>query len=235
MASSPVPIQHTPQSAKYVPISSLKPGTEGRSRRQRRRQSSSPSQPPKYDATVICHQKFRFQASAAMVNEVIGTTNLLSLLQMAVSTTSGQALFTGVRLRRVSVWGPPAADLVPVTVSVEYASGSSGFGIGNRPQIHADTSVGATRVAAVSAAPDKDSAADMWQNRTSSAISNGAVFILNGPINSIVDVDLDLVLQNGETASGASTSSGLTVGLVYCRPLDGVGGTIAPLNWPVLA
>lgn len=169
-----------------------------------------------------------------MVNETITTGSLLNLLQMATSATTGQALIAALKIRRVSVWGPPAADLVPVTCSLEFNVANIAANIGTRPQIHSDTSVGATRVASVSASPDPRTAAGMWQgrNQTTSA-SVGAYFILNGPANSIVDVDLEMVLINGEVPATAATGAGATVGVIYCRPLDGPGGTITPLNWPV--
>ncbi len=179
-------------------------------------------------------QKFRFQSSTAMINEQITTASLLTLLQMATTTTTGQSLVSAVKLRRVSVWGPPAADLIPVTASIEYSVGTNAGNIGSRPQIHSDTSVGSTRVASVSIAPERNSAAAMWQNRNQNTTgTTGAFFILNGPVNSIVDVDVDMVLLNGEVPSGAASTTGATVGVIYCRPLDGASGTIAPLNWPV--
>jgi len=73
----------------------------------------------------------------------------------------------------------------------------------------------------------------MWQLRQTTATTNGAVFILNGPANSIVDVDMDVVIQNGETASAAAVTVGATVGVIYADALDN-GGLLVPLSWPVL-
>lgn len=185
------------------------------------------------DAAVATTHRFRFQSNAALTNVVIGSSNLLGLLKMAATSTTAYALFNAVRIKRVSVWAPPASDLVPVTASLEYSIGTGAGNIGNRPRVYSDTSVGSTRVAAVSAAPDKQSAAAMWQLRSSSLTTNGAVFTLNGPLNTIVDVELDAVLQNGETAPGATGATGATAGLIYADYLDN-GGLLTPLSWPVL-
>jgi len=196
-------------------------------------QPSSPQHPPVFDAALSSKHRFRFQASAPLVNTIIGTANLLGLLKMAVTATSAQSLLTAVRIKRVAIWGPPAADLVPVTTSIEYSVGTGAANIGNRPRVFSDTSVGSTRVAAVSISPDPQSAASMWQLRQTTATTNGAVFILNGPANSIVDVDMDVVIQNGETASAAAVTVGATVGVIYADALDN-GGLLVPLSWPVL-
>lgn len=201
--------------------------------RGRRSINNSPPHPPVFDSAVCTKHRFRFQASAPLVETVIGSANLLGLLKMAASATTAYALFNGVRIRRVTLWGPPAADLVPVTVSLQYSVGTNASNIGNRPRQFSDTSVGATRIASVSAKPDPQSAASMWQLRSSTTISNGAVFVLNGPINTIVDVELDLVLQNGETAATATTTTGATAGIVYADSLDN-GTLLVPLSWPVL-
>jgi hypothetical protein len=61
----------------------------------------------------------------------------------------------------------------------------------------------------------------MWQSSVFSTPTNGGVFILNGPVGTIVDVDLELAIQNGEaaeTATGLGVS--LTTGVVYYNTLD---------------
>ncbi len=186
-----------------------------------------------FDAAVATTHRFRFQANAPLVNTVIGSANLLGLLKMAATTTTAYALFNAVRIKKVSVWAPPASDLVPVTGSLEYSIGTGAGNIGNRPRVYSDTSVGSTRVAAVAAAPDKNSAAAMWQLRSSSLTTNGAVFTLNGPLNTIVDVELDVVIQNGETPAGATGTTAATVGQIYADYLDN-GALLVPLSWPVL-
>jgi hypothetical protein len=168
-----------------------------------------------------------------LVNTTIGTGNLLGQLKMAATATSAYAMYSGCRIRRVSIWGPPAADLVPVIVSVEYSVGTTAANIGNRPRVISDTSVGATRIASVSVKPDPHSAAAMWQLRSTTPATNGALFILNGPLNAIVDVELDLVLQNGESAATAATTTGATPGVLYADNLD-TGGLLVPISWPVL-
>jgi hypothetical protein len=186
-----------------------------------------------YQAVPNFTQKFRFQASTAVSNITISTADLMNLLVMANTTTTTTSLISAFRLRKVSLWAPPAADLVPVTASVEYANILVNSGFGQKRFIHSDTSVGSTRVAAVTAVPPLGTPAASWQNVTSAtATTNGADFILNGPINMIVDVDIDMVLQNGETPFTGTPITGGVVGTIYLNSLDGgAAGILEPLNY----
>ena len=193
--------------------------------------NKSPPQPPTFDAAITYRQRFRFKASAALVAEVISTTDLLNLLCLATTATTAAPITTAVRLLKVSIWGPPAADLVPVTVSIEYRTNAA-TGLGNRPTVHSDISVGATRVASVSVPPAKNSAAAMWQMRQNNT-SVGAAFELNGPVNSIVDFEVECVLQNNEVPPTAIVTAGATVGTLYVRP-PGTNQFLVPVSYPEL-
>lgn len=157
----------------------------------------------------------RFQANAAFSAQTITYVNLLDLLCVATDATTLKRLCVAVRLKRVAIWGPPASSLVPVTVSIEYAA--SAGPIGGSTQLRSDTSMGATEPAYVTFVPPASTSMSMWQG----ASATGAAMIINGPVNSIIDVEMELVLQNGEAAvSCVTAASGATAGTVYCRGLD---------------
>lgn len=178
--------------------------------------------PPKFQATPTLSHKFRFQATAAVTNVTISTADLMSILLVATSTTTTTSLISAFRVKKVSIWGPPAQNLDPVTVSIEYANVLANSGFGQKRHLHSDTSVGATRPAYVGAVPPPGTPAGSWQNVTAAAqTTNGADFILNGPDNMIVDVDLDLSLQNGEAPFTGPVGVGLTLGVIYGNSLDG--------------
>jgi hypothetical protein len=188
--------------------------------------------PPQFDAAIHFTQKFRFQASAALVNAQISSATLLSMLCCVTTATTAAPLCTAVRIRRVSIWGPPAQDLTPVTVSIEFTQFNTAGQVGNRPRVYSDTSVGATRVAAVSAKPEKNSAADMWQLR-SQLTTGGASLLINGPVNSLVDIDLEYVVQNGETPPASVPTTGAVVGTVAVNEPD-TGFLLKPVSYPLL-
>lgn len=191
-----------------------------------------PQHPPQYQAVPNFKQKFRYQASAAVTNVIVTTADLMSMLVVANTTIASTALISAFRLRKVSLWAPPAADLVPVTASVEFANILANSGFGQKRYVHSDSSVGATRVAAVRATPPLGTPAASYQNVTSATqTTNGCDIILNGPIGMIVDIDIDMVLQNGEIPFTGPVITGGTVGTIYWNTLDGTAtGILKPLN-----
>jgi hypothetical protein len=188
--------------------------------------------PPQYQAVPNFIQKFRFQASAAVTNVTITTADLMSLLVMANTTTTTTALISAFRLKKVYLWASPAADLVPVTASVEFANILANSGFGQKRYVHSDSSVGATRVASVKATPPLGTPAASYQNVTSATqTTNGCDIILNGPSGMIVDIVIDMVLQNGEAPFTGPAITGGTAGTIYWNTLDGTAaGILKALN-----
>jgi hypothetical protein len=210
--------------------------TDRRAGRPSRTRSSpaknSPSSPPQFDAAILCSHRFRFIADEPLVDKLITASNLQQLLVACINptTTTAIPLVSAYKIRRVHIWGPPAADLTPVTVSIEFVQGTGNTGA--RPSVYSDISVGATRNAHVSAAPPLKSATSQWQNvqQTGGMPSTGAQFILNGPQSSIVDVELSFVLANGETPTPLFPTTGTVLG-VACLSLDGIAGSLIPVSY----
>lgn len=201
----------------------------------RRRQRRGAAQdlvphPPPFQAAFVVGKVLRFKASSALSGLAITQTNLLDLLCMADTTTTAQRLMSSALLRKVEIWGPMASDLSPVTVSVEFPTDAANA-IGASNALKSDTSMGATRCAYVGFKPRPGSVASFWAARASSA----SILKLTGPTGSIVDVHLTYVLQNGESAQAvANALVAATVGVVYCRGLDGVAAAttvLPPLSY----
>jgi hypothetical protein len=204
--------------------------------RQVNRQNNSQSRgipcPPPFNATLVTRKRLRFEASSASPagGTALTSEDVFDLLCMATSATAAYQIMTGVKIRRISIWGPMAASLAPVTVSIEYLA--TGSFLGQPTKIKSDTSMGATRAAYVSYAPPPKSLLDNWvpSNTGVSLIS------LQFPANSIVDVEFDFVTQNGESPFPVgAVVAGATVGKVYCRALDSNGsGLLVPISYPTI-
>lgn len=192
--------------------------------------------PPQFNATIRCSHKFRFKATSAFTDLVIATSDLMSLIVDGLTTTTSASIFSAFKVKRVSLWGPPASDLVPVTVSLEYANPLSNSGFGARRLLYTDTSVGSTEVAFVTGVPLTGTSAAAWQNVVlTTTTTNGASFTLSGPINTIIDVDMDLVLQNGESAFTGPVGTALVAGRLYGNSLDGgIAGLLQPVGLVLL-
>ena len=187
--------------------------------------------PPPFSAAFILGHTLRFRASSALSSQAITAANLLDLLVMATTTTAVNRLFSAVKLTRVEIWAPMASDLVPVTASIEYNSDLVS-GVAGSNKIRSDTSMGADRCAHIRFRPPPETIASFWQGPTSVS----RLFQLTCPTNSIVDVQLTMVLQNGEAAVAATNAAvAATVGTVYCRGLDALataGSVLPPVSYP---
>ncbi len=185
-----------------------------------RNSGAGSAQPLSFKPTIQVDHKFRFQANAAGTS-TISTVSLGDLLCVAATTTSAYQIAKSVRIRRVEMWGPPASNLTPVTVSLEWADGSAGT-YGNSIKI-SDTSVGSTRVAHLNAKPPKSTQTSMWQ----SATSGNNLFTLIYPSGAIIDVHYSMTVQEDAGATAVTGAvAGATVGQVYVRSLDSPSATI---------
>ena len=212
-----------------------RPGVVSRNSRPRASAASAAAlnsfAPPPFSAAIVWGKTLRFRSSSALTSQAVTASNLLDLLVMATTTTAVNRLCSAVRLTQVEVWGPMAADLVPVTVSVEYNTDAA-TGISGSNKLRSDTSMGADRCAHVRYRPPMGTVASFWQGVSSSQ----RLFLLSCPANSIVDIQLTLVLQNGEAATAAANAAvAATVGTVYCRGLDGLAtasSVLPPVSYP---
>lgn len=141
------------------------------------------------------------------------------MLCVADSADSAVQLSTSVRLTRVEIWGPPASDLIPVTVETEWA-GAEGYA-GTSARV-TDTSMGSTMPAHVNSRAPAGSMAGMWHAST----STGTLCRIACPVNSIVDVAVQLALADSGTSTQVTGAvAGATAGVLYCRALTSPAST----------
>lgn len=190
-----------------------------RSRNTGANQSSS-SHPGQFMSSFYVAKTFRFEFNAAGTASVSNgsptSPGPANCLVMGTSSTTIASLFQAFKIRRIRVWGPPAQNLVPVTVSLTWGGGTTGFATSGQPQrTISDTSTGATRVAFVDSKPPRNSPASFWQRPTTA--NQFVLFEITAPINTIVDVHM--VLQQDMNADATPSTNNITgpatVGDVY--------------------
>ena len=179
--------------------------------------------PPMLKSNVVISHKFRFLSSAALVPTTTGYVTVGGLLGAAgtlgrVANTSVTCIFGSVRLKRIEMWAPPAAQGGAATVSVNY------FAAAGQPNMEfSDTSVSVAQPAHIVAYPPSQSLAGFWQNAIGFAT---ALCGMTGPAGTIVDVDVDLVMGDqdgtGQLIINVATS---VLGQIYYLALDQPGGT----------
>ncbi len=162
---------------------------------------------------------FRFRA-AADGTYAINAVCLLRLLFTAAipaAVNTGYALIQSFRVRRVSLWcvdsdGTTATAFTQA--SLVWGSGNSSFGK-NTELTDFGTNA---RPAHVSAAPPEGTAPGFWTNSVS--ISAATTFSVTVATGSIIDVELEYILNEGAAPSSWVLNNAPTTGAVYIASLD---------------
>jgi len=181
------------------------------------------SYPPSISPAIRVNKTFRFTAQSA-TSKTITQTNLQQLLVVANTAATSSVLFSSIRLRRVECWASPAQGAAPVEVSI--------FGVQAGPENRkSDVSLGVTP-AHVRFRPAKNSTADLWYE--SNSLGSQSIFTIQFPATATVDVNVDLVINSTGTSVAGPIPAGAVAGTLYGVPLDGIGGTLTPVDYVLL-
>jgi len=185
-------------------------------------QKSVALSPPSLSSTFRLNNTIRFINSSALAKVQITDQDILDLLCSASAATVANQICDAFRIRKVKVWSPMTATLVPVTATLEWSNTAQSFS-GDAMQ-HSDTSMGSTCPAFISCKPPKGSLQDKW----SGSNVGTSYFALTCPANSVIDFTVQLRLRDGSQVIQAVTHAvaGATVGQVYCRALDSNTGNV---------
>ncbi len=171
--------------------------------------------PPEFVPTISTGHCFRFNAGSAFTSLPITRGMLLNLYSVATTSTNQFRLLTAVKLKRVRMWGQPAALGSANTRIVCEWLGS------NAPStIHSDTATG-VRPSFIDSKPPKDSSDTWWS--ISGSNESETLFKVTGQVGTIIDVHLSLRFADDEAGVAAEngTAAAASVGQVYWNYLDG--------------
>jgi len=204
----------------------MKQRRSGKNARRGPKASKGSEHPPDFRPTAVVRRKLRFRATAAGVSETISGLALGDLFCTTPTAITGAQLASHYRIRAVEIWGPMAADLVPVTVTIEW-SGSSLGGLGQSIR-HSDTSMGSATPAHVKTRPPQTTQASQWMVST----TNQAILTLSYPANAVIDLTYEAVLHDSATVTLVTGAvAGATVGATYVRALNSpVNNNLVPIG-----
>jgi hypothetical protein len=170
--------------------------------------SMAGSGPPQMRANIEAKHQYRFTSNSGTLVNITDSLLLTAAGVMATSATVGHALFNAVKLHKVEIWAPPAAQGAATTCSVLWPAGN------NSPSREvSDTSVSVTKPAHIVSSPPPNSLCGFWNSG-----SGFLVMSLTAPPGSIIDVWLSLVVvdgapQNSVTATLVASAAGY---VTYC-------------------
>lgn len=115
-----------------------------------------------------------------------------------------------VKIQRIEMWSPPAAQGSAVTCSVDWV------GNANSPNREfSDTTVSVSTPAYVVTSPPPQSLASFWQTNNTNALAT-----LTAPSGTIIDVVLALILNDSDEATAQNAAATVVLGNIYYLSLD---------------
>jgi len=173
----------------------------------RANRSGNAMAPPQIKSNIVITHKYRYTASSAVSGTSFNAGNLvLSAGSMCtVTNTTVTSLFSSVKVDAVEIWSPPASQGSFATCAIEW-NGSAAQAVAANLEI-SDTSVSTAQPAHLRSHPPPQSLAGFWQTP---GIANNALFVLNCPAGSIVDVTMSLIMNDDEdTAIAGGVATGV--------------------------
>lgn len=182
--------------------------------------------PPLITPLKLTH-KFRFVSGSNSGAFLITRGNLLNMLLRATAATTSVRELQAVRLKSIEMWtNPPVLGGAPVSLFLEW----NGF---NSPSTYVtDQSMG-VRPAHLIGTPPPESSNRWWS--VSGNSESDVLFTITVPINSVIDVSAEVVMQEQESPVSGDAPTGATLGRLYGDYLDGrTTAKLAPVGYTVL-
>lgn len=171
--------------------------------------------PSQVESNVRVKHQYRFLATNAFNGSITDTSVIMSLGGIVTATnTTLTGWAAAYKIKSVEVFAAPPAQGQSATVSVEW------FGFQNSPNLeYSDTSVSTAKNAHIRSAPPKESLCAFWQKYTGTNL-----FKIICPANSIVTLNVDYLLSDGDAAPAQLAIASGALGNIFYLALDNATG-----------
>jgi hypothetical protein len=204
-----------------------KRNTKVRGRRTLRQQTVIIGQPrglPQIKPDIIVqNHKFRYTASTAVAssitcNDILGAIGVIG----TVVNTTAVYLARTFRIKRIEIWSPTSSSTTSATCSVNFLSSA----LLQTPSMEiSDTSINVSQPAHIVCRPQKGAITSFWQQT-----STDGLFFLSCPGGSVVDIDIEFIL-NDSTVITTVALAAVLLGGVYYLALNGPStNTLVPVS-----
>jgi len=163
------------------------------------------------------NHKFRYKVSTAITGQTVTAANIFAAWVLAISSTVARSIIGNMRIKNVKIVGATS------TFEELYIRDANQQGY-----VDAVDATGNQGITSAEWKPSPKSLSSEWFNfNTQSGSSAASLFTLSAPVNSIIEVDTQIVLGGAAgTISGASYTGVYTQGYMYSMGLDGAPGSI---------
>jgi hypothetical protein len=173
-------------------------------KRNRNRRSSQ--FPPPYFAAAPIQKALRYKSVGGTAK--VYRNNLLSLICVATGAAAAYSIIQNIRVKRIRAWDASGTTAFGTTIQLKWYD-TRGSGV-----IVADSGTN-SRPAHIDSRPPPNSVASMWSQ--SASFESELLFFLTLNAGSIVEIDLEYILEDGICSSLVGTFS---TGGVYYNDLD---------------
>jgi len=180
---------------------------------------------PSTNASVVIKKTVRYISNNVFASSITAN-DLASILFVGTGTTTASSLVGSVEVERIRMWGP-APTTGATTISCEFSQESTTF-IGSPSILMTDTSVDSMHPAYLDLTPPKNSLSGFWIS--GAATSTATVITLSGPIDTVIDLHLKIVLIDQTNIGQSVTVTAVIDGVLYFKRL--MGTILVPIAWP---
>ncbi len=170
---------------------------------------------PQLASNVVVNHTYRYSVpSSASAVDISAKGILVAAGAMATVVNSTlTALFNSVKINWIKIWTPPLTNTTQTT-SINWAGGPNSVS-----KEVSETTIGTAEIGFIHTSPPRQSLASFWQEGGASTV----LFSLVLPINSVMDINVSLVVQDGDPPI-TTTAATAVLGTVYYVSLDHVDG-----------
>lgn len=190
--------------------------------------TNMPNVPPNFNAAIVVRHTFRYVAKATGVS-TITPLNVMNVLSFYTGPTLAEnySIFSAYRVRKVRMWGFTEGSNALSKNSIEFLVTTAGT-VGAKPRVYSAVSTGTALPGKILAIPPKSSSASDWQNTlTSTTTTTGFSMIINYTTNSVIDLHLECVINNGDPITSSPFIGASPANRIVANNLD---STSTPTN-----
>ncbi len=172
---------------------------------------------PMRDLAVRFGHTFRFGNSVGATNEPVQVKDLLGLIAVATAATTLSSAICAIKIKKITIRSP-ATGAANAFATVQW----NGLQY-EAPQYNNEVALGSAEPTVLVSKPPRGSDPAFWISQATGLTT--VVCFITAPINSIIDLDATVVLQNASVLgniapAGYTGSSGLSAGYIMFGALD---------------
>jgi hypothetical protein len=187
---------------------------------------ASPAALPLVTTSPVFTQTMRFSASSATGNLGVSRGDLLNMLVLGVSTSTGYSILECIKLNYMDIYLPPASATNSTNMVLTWLSTLG------QNKVVALTTLGTALPAYVRVRPPKDSFAGLWSSNqtTTGGYNTENLFSFATATGMVVDVNVSFCLQNQYGAAYTplvqTSTRAISAGVLYTAALDGTSSNV---------